>query len=391
MLEVLTGHGHHDHLGAGRELLGRHGLRGGRAERSALAWYGDTELAPHLQAMINSGAIDVELIVPKELGGAGGGLGDATPELHDVTWRVIGGDAGTWIADPWTEICAADVVVSHAGQNAVADLAARYLPLFLSQTIVSANLVITALLGTIMLNIALHTRDWVAIWLVVFSLCLLGMSSSHQTGDSGDHSFHWLLFFATIVLSVLALLSVYRLGRHGAIAGGAAAGLLFGVIAIAVRILDGLDPFDLGELLTDPALYAIILCGPGGFYMFTVALQKGSVSAASAALVVGETVVPGVIGILVLGDTTRAGWGAVAVIAFVAAVAGAVVVAIGMSLGGPTGYAINPARDLAPRLAHFVLPIPRKDDSNWGYAWVPVVGPVIGGVLAGLAAHAYIG
>ena len=67
------------------------------------------------------------------------------------------------------------------------------------------------------------------------------------------------------------------------------------------------------------------------------------------------------------------------------------VVAIGVSLGGPTGYAINPARDLAPRLAHFVLPIPRKDDSNWGYAWVPVVGPVIGGVLAGLAAHAYIG
>ena len=196
-------------------------------------------------------------------------------------------------------------------------VAARYLPLFLSQTIVSANLVITALLGTIMLNIALHTSDWIAIWLVVFSLCLLGMSSSHQTGDSGDHSFHWLLFFATIVLSGLALLSVYRLGRHGAIAGGAAAGLLFGVIAIAVRILDGLDPFDLGELLTDPALYAIILCGPGGFYMFTVALQKGSVSAASAALVVGETVVPGVIGILVLGDTTRAGWGAVAVIAFV--------------------------------------------------------------------------
>lgn len=62
------------------------------------------------------------------LGGAGGGLGDATPELHDVTWRVIGGDAGPWIADPWTEICAADVVVSHAGQNSIADLAAAGRP-----------------------------------------------------------------------------------------------------------------------------------------------------------------------------------------------------------------------------------------------------------------------
>ena len=62
------------------------------------------------------------------------------------------------------------------------------------------------------------------------------------------------------------------------------------------------------------------------------------------------------------------------------------VVAIGASLGGPTGYAINPARDLAPRIAHAVLPIRGKGDSDWGYAWVPVVGPLAGGVLAGLLA-----
>jgi glycerol uptake facilitator protein len=60
------------------------------------------------------------------------------------------------------------------------------------------------------------------------------------------------------------------------------------------------------------------------------------------------------------------------------------VVGIGASLGGPTGYAINPARDLSPRIAHAVLPIRGKGDSNWGYAWVPVVGPIIGGILAGL-------
>lgn len=65
------------------------------------------------------------------------------------------------------------------------------------------------------------------------------------------------------------------------------------------------------------------------------------------------------------------------------------VVGIGASLGGPTGYAINPARDLGPRVAHAVLPIRGKGSSDWGYAWVPVVGPVIGGVLAGLAANAY--
>ncbi|MEU6552780.1 MIP/aquaporin family protein [Streptomyces sp. NPDC046915] len=60
------------------------------------------------------------------------------------------------------------------------------------------------------------------------------------------------------------------------------------------------------------------------------------------------------------------------------------VVGIGLSLGGPTGYAINPARDLGPRIVHTFLPIPNKGTSDWGYAWIPVVGPLIGGVLAGL-------
>ena len=58
------------------------------------------------------------------------------------------------------------------------------------------------------------------------------------------------------------------------------------------------------------------------------------------------------------------------------------VLGIGLSLGGPTGYAINPARDLSPRIAHFILPIRNKRDSDWGYSWIPVVGPVIGALIA---------
>ncbi|MEU6859221.1 MIP/aquaporin family protein [Glycomyces sp. NPDC046736] len=61
-----------------------------------------------------------------------------------------------------------------------------------------------------------------------------------------------------------------------------------------------------------------------------------------------------------------------------------VVVGIGLSLGGPTGYAINPARDLGPRIVHALLPLKGKGASDWGYAWVPVAGPVVGGVLAAL-------
>src|SRR6478735_6927190 len=66
---------------------------------------------------------------------------------------------------------------------------------------------------------------------------------------------------------------------------------------------------------------------------------------------------------------------------------GAIVMAIGLSLGGPTGYAINPARDLGPRIAHALLPIKGKGSSDWSYAWIPVVGPLVGGALAGIVAR----
>jgi glycerol uptake facilitator protein len=63
---------------------------------------------------------------------------------------------------------------------------------------------------------------------------------------------------------------------------------------------------------------------------------------------------------------------------------GLLVFAIGLSLGGPTGYAINPARDLGPRLAHAVLPIPGKGSSDWAYAWVPVMAPLAGGAAGAI-------
>jgi glycerol uptake facilitator protein len=65
------------------------------------------------------------------------------------------------------------------------------------------------------------------------------------------------------------------------------------------------------------------------------------------------------------------------------------VVVIGLSLGGTTGYAINPARDLGPRVAHFLLPIPGKRDSDWAYAWVPVVGPLVGAAIAAIVYQAF--
>ena len=88
----------------------------------------------------------------------------------------------------------------------------------------------------------------------------------------------------------------------------------------------------------------------------------GAIGQAELATALGQSFVPLLVGLLVFG--------------------------IGLSLGGPTGYAINPARDLGPRIAHAVLPIPGKRDSDWDYAWVPVVGPIIGGVLGAVTYQA---
>lgn len=65
-------------------------------------------------------------------------------------------------------------------------------------------------------------------------------------------------------------------------------------------------------------------------------------------------------------------------------VVGLLILSIGLSLGGPTGYAINPARDLGPRIAHFILPIPNKGSSDWSYSWIPIIGPILGSILAAL-------
>jgi glycerol uptake facilitator protein len=88
-----------------------------------------------------------------------------------------------------------------------------------------------------------------------------------------------------------------------------------------------------------------------------------------------------VLGILAITDSGNKG---VALSGLGTLLVAFLVVSIGMSLGGPTGYAINPARDLSPRIVHAVLPVPGKGDSDWGYAWIPVVGPLVGGALGAL-------
>jgi glycerol uptake facilitator protein len=88
-----------------------------------------------------------------------------------------------------------------------------------------------------------------------------------------------------------------------------------------------------------------------------------------------------VLGVLAFTDPGNAGPGESGLTGLLVAL---LVVGIGLSLGGPTGYAINPARDLGPRIIHAVLPVPGKGDSDWGYAWIPVAGPILGGIIGAL-------
>ncbi|MFD4659480.1 hypothetical protein ACFWP2_28055 [Kitasatospora sp. NPDC058444] len=206
-------------------------------------------------------------------------------------------------------------------------LAARLLPLFLSQTIISANLVITAVLSIKLLGIRLKQLEWASIAVLCSALVLLAVSAGPEGGHHAAMSFHWWLLIVTTVLLVGGSLLVRRMGANGAIVAGLLSGLGFGALGVGVRILNGIEPFDLGSLLSDPALYAVLVGGIGGMYIHTVALQIGSVNGATAALVVGETVLPGAVGVLWLGDSTKAGLGWLGVIGFLLAVVAAVGVA----------------------------------------------------------------
>ncbi|MFJ3793783.1 hypothetical protein [Kitasatospora sp. NPDC090091] len=258
-----------------------------------------------------------------------GGPSLASTAKAAVTWEFILGTVLDFIA---------------FGLGAVA---ARMLPLFLSQTIISANLVITAVLSIKLLGIRLKQLEWASIGVLCSALVLLAVSAGPEGGHHADMSFHWWLLLATTVLLVGGTLLVRRMGANGAILAGLLSGLGFGALGVGVRILNGIEPFELGALLSDPALYAILVGGLGGMYVHTVALQIGSVNGATAALVVGETVLPGAVGVLWLGDSSKDGLAWLGVAGFLLAVVSAVGVAY---FGQDTHGAAEPVTPSEPEL-----------------------------------------
>ncbi|MEH0648921.1 DMT family transporter [Streptomyces scabiei] len=203
-------------------------------------------------------------------------------------------------------------------------VALRLVPLFLVEAAVAASLAVTAVGGTAVLGLRLRRAEWGAVALVCLGLATLAVSAG-RTGDGhGDTG----LRVAVLVAAVLVVAGGWALGgrlrRGRAVVLGAAAGLSFGLTAIAVRLLpDATVP----AILAQPAAYAVVVSGLGGYLLLVQALQSGSVTAATAAMVICETVWPGVFGVVCLGDSTRAGYGWLAVTGFVACVGGGVALA----------------------------------------------------------------
>ncbi|MET9603758.1 DMT family transporter [Streptomyces sp. NPDC006512] len=198
-------------------------------------------------------------------------------------------------------------------------VALRHIPIYAVGAAMASSLAVTAVVAARLLHVRLSGREWGAVAVVCAGLLMLGLASGEEGSGTGPAALGWgLLVAAGLVLLVGAAAGRLPDGSR-ALVLGLAAGTGFGVVEVAVRLIDSFEP---GEL-ANPALYALLLGGAAGFLLLTSALQRGSVTAATAGLVLGETVGPALVGVAWLGDRTREGLAWLAVLGFAVAVAGA--------------------------------------------------------------------
>ena len=206
--------------------------------------------------------------------------------------------------------------------------ALRTLPLFTVQAIVASSLAVTALLAVMFLGARLRPREWVALLAITAGLALLASSAAKQHAVKLSTLDRSLLVTSIAVVGVLAFVAARgrpRPSRSDGWAFGALAGLMYGAGGIAARVLR--HPKPLWSVFDDPALYSLALAGILGLLLYAMALQRGTVTVATAAVVVAETVVPAVVGVALLGDRPAAGGAVLAGFGFVLSVSGAVALA----------------------------------------------------------------
>lgn len=202
--------------------------------------------------------------------------------------------------------------------------ALRSVPIYAVGAALASSLAVTAVVAARLLRVRLSGSEWGAVAVVCAGLAMLGVAS----GTEGDRSGPGWLGYAMLAVAVAVLLTGLGGGllpeRGRALLLGLGAGFGFGVVEVAVRLIDSLAPSD---LVADPAVYALLLGGGAAFLSLTSALQRGSVTTATAGLVIGETIGPALVGVVWLGDRTREGLAWLAVLGFLVGVAGALALA----------------------------------------------------------------
>ncbi|WP_405983028.1 hypothetical protein [Streptomyces sp. NBC_00158] len=197
-------------------------------------------------------------------------------------------------------------------------IALRHVPIYAVGAALAASLAVTAVVAARLLRVRLSRLEWGAVAVVCAGLLMLGLASGEEGSGTGTPALELgLLVVAGLVLVVGAVAGRMPEGSR-ALVLGLAAGTGFGVVEVAVRLIDSVS---LREL-RNPAPYALLLGGAAAFLLLTSALQRGSVTAATAGLVLGETIGPAVVGVAWLGDRTREGLTWLAVAGFAVAVAG---------------------------------------------------------------------
>jgi drug/metabolite transporter (DMT)-like permease len=203
-------------------------------------------------------------------------------------------------------------------------IALQRLPLFVVQAFVASNLAVTAVVASWLIGVQLSWREWAAVTGVVAGVGLLGSTAGAEGAAQVGGVFKLSLIVAIAGLAVVGMAAAKLNEPYRTTALGLVAGFGFGVLSIAARVLDGFAPL---QLARDPAAYAIAAAGIISFMFYATALEGGSVTVATAAVVLAETIPPAIIGVVFLGDQTRPGLAGVAWAGFFLAVASAVMLA----------------------------------------------------------------
>ncbi|MEV0717381.1 DMT family transporter [Asanoa sp. NPDC050611] len=203
-------------------------------------------------------------------------------------------------------------------------IALRGLPIFLVQAALAASLAVTAVVAIPILKLRLGPIQWLAVAGVCVGLALLGVSAGHENADQPSWPFRIGLTISVPVLALLGLAAIKLKDPARAAVLGLVGGLFFGIVALAARSISDVD---FVRWFTGPEIYTLVVAGGLAFVFYTIGLQRASVTTVTAGLVIGETVLPSIVGVVALGDSTRRGFIPVAAVGFALAVAASLMLA----------------------------------------------------------------